>query len=97
MAVGAMLIERGIVGGLVGSFFLVVMLFLWVIPSGGFGRQAEKTDPTVVRVSRTVLGVGLGLFAAVAAALILPPQLFSWVIIVTGLILIVWIGIRLFR
>ena len=97
LAIGAMLIERGIIGGIVGSIFLVVMLFLWVMPSKVSTGSSQEADPTVKRVSQTILGIGLGLFAAIAGVLFLPPQIFSWVIIAVGLILILWIFIRAFR
>ncbi|UCC51616.1 MAG: hypothetical protein JSV68_21325 [Anaerolineaceae bacterium] len=94
LAGGVMLMERGVVGGLIGSILLVVMLFLWVVPSGAFSRDPQQQDPTVKRISQVVLGVGLGLFTAVGAALLLPPQLFSWVIIGVGIALIAWIFLR---
>lgn len=97
LAIGAMLIERGIIGGIVGSFFLVVMLFLWVVPSRISTDNSGEKDPTVKRVSQTILGVGLGLFAAIAGALLLPPQIFSWVIIGVGILLLVWMVIRVLR
>jgi len=92
-----MLIERGVIGGMVGSFFLVVMLFLWVVPGNVFARDSQESDPTVKRVSQAILGIGLGLFAAIAGALLLPPQIFSWVIIGAGIILIAWILLRMLR
>ena len=97
LAVGVMLIDRGIVGGLIGSFLLVVMLFLWVIPSNFLTPHDQEPDPAVKRASQTVLGIGLGLFVAVALALILPPQIFSWVIIAAGIMLIIWMFVRLIK
>jgi len=96
-AIGAMLIERGVSGGIVGSFFLVVMLFLWVVPGNVYTRDSQQPDPTAKRVSQAILGIGLGLFAAIAGALVLPPQIFSWVIIAVDIILIVWIFLRVLR
>jgi len=89
LAVITMLFERGLLGGLIGSFFIVVALTLWIVPGTAF-RSNSSNDPTVNRVSRTTLGVGLGLLAAAAGALLLPPQYFSWLVIGVGLLLIVW-------
>jgi hypothetical protein len=94
LAVITMLIERGLLGGLVGSFFIIVALTLWIVPGAAFGSNSQNDDPTVNRVSRTVLGVGLGLLAAAAAALLLPPQIFSWLVILIGVILIFWVFIQ---
>jgi hypothetical protein len=91
-----MWIEKGIVGGMVGSFILVVMLFLWVFPDGIL-RNKPDSDPSVKRASQTVLGIGLGLLAAVIAAIILPPQIFSWVIIAAGIALGAWFFFTLIR
>jgi hypothetical protein len=54
MAVITMLIERGLLGGLVGSFFIIVALTLWIVPGAAFGSSSQNDDPTVNRVSRTV-------------------------------------------
>jgi hypothetical protein len=91
LAVATMLLERGILGGLLGSLFIIFALALWVFPGPLSGSNSETTDPTTNRVSRTVLGVGLGLLAAAAAALLLPPQLFSWAIIGVGILLIIYL------
>ena len=97
IAVITMLIERGLLGGLVGSFFIIVALTLWLVPGAAFGSSSQNDDPTVNRVSRTVLGVGLGLLAAAAAALLLPPQIFSWLVILIGVILIFWVFVQKIR
>lgn len=90
LAIVTMLIERGLLGGLIGSFFIVIALTLWIVPGAAFRSSSQNDDPTAIRVSRTVLGVGLGLLAAAAAALLLPPQIFSWLVILIGVALILW-------
>jgi hypothetical protein len=94
LAAGTMLVARGVVGGLIGVFLLIVMLFLWVVPEGAFTRNPQRPGPTVRQLLQSVLGIGLGLFAAITTALVLPPQLFSWVIMAAGIALIAWIFIR---
>lgn len=91
LAVITMLLERGILGGLLGSFFIVVGLALWIVPGAAFGDSSENTDPTTNRMSRSVLGVGLGLLAAAAGALLLPPRQFSWLVIGVGVALILYL------
>ncbi len=90
LAIITMLIERGIVGGLLGSFFIVFALALWIVPATAFTANSTNDDPTANRISRSVLGVGLGLLAAAAAALLLPPAYFSWLVMVIGVLLILW-------
>lgn len=97
LAIGSALLMRGKLGETVASFFLIAMLFVWVFPAGLFESSRKKSDPAFRRVLQAILGVGLGLLAAVTAALLLPPQIFSWVIMAVGLIMIVWIVVRMFR
>lgn len=98
LAIGSALLIRGKLGETVASFFLIAMLFVWVFPAGLFeSGNRKKSDPAFRRVLQAFLGVGLGLLAAVTAALLLPPQIFSWVIMAVGLIMIVWIVVRMFR
>lgn len=99
LAIGVMLIERGIVGGLIGSMLLVIMLFLWVLPADVFEKdeETEKTGPTIPRSLLIFLGIGLGLAAAVIAAYVLPPQYFSYLLIFAGGIIILWFIIGFVR
>jgi hypothetical protein len=97
MAIITMLVGRGLIGELVGSFFIIVALTLWIVPGSVFSSGFQGDDPAVNRVSRIALGFGLGLLAAAAAALLLPAQIFSWLVILIGAILIVWIILEQFR
>ena len=42
------------------------------------------------RSSMAILGIGLGLFASITAVLVLPPQVFPWVMMAVGIGLIIW-------
>ena len=90
LAVGAMLVERGVVGGLIGSFFIVMMLFLWAIPNYPTDDSTQNKGPVWKKLALAFLGIGLGLFAFIAAAWVLPPQVFPWVIMAAGIGLIIW-------
>lgn len=94
LAIITMIIERGLLGGLIGSFFIIVALTLWIVPGAAFGSTSSSNDPATNSVSRTVPGVGLGLLAAAAAALLLPPHIISWLVILVGVMVIVWLVLQ---
>jgi hypothetical protein len=89
LAVGAMLIERGLIGGLAGSFFLIVMLFLWTFPADTSSKTHPSRRFSLKQVAQVLLGLGLGLIVIVIVALVLPPQAFPWVMLLAGTGLIV--------
>ena len=92
LAVTVMLLNRGVIGGLVGTFFLLAMLLMWSIPSNpSTSSHGQNKGPGMKRISQAVLGIGLGLCASITAVLVLPPQLFPWVIMAVGIGLIIWI------
>jgi hypothetical protein len=91
LAVTVMLVNRSVIGGLVGTFFLLAMLLMWSIPSNPSNNSRQNKGPGMKRISQAVLGIGLGLFASITAVLVLPPQLFPWVIMAVGIGLIIWI------
>ena len=92
LAAVVMLLVRNMIGGLVGTFFLLAILLVWTIPSNpNNSSHGQKKGPGMKRVSQAVLGIGLGLFASITAVLVLPPQLFPWVIMAVGIGLIIWI------
>ena len=94
LAIITMLIERSLLGGLIGSFFIIVALTWWIVPGAAFGSTSSSNDPTTNSVSRTVPGVGLGLLAAAAAALLLLPHIISWLVILVGVMVIVWLVLQ---
>lgn len=94
LGIAVVVIERGPIAGLLGPFFIVLALLLWVIPAKAFEGNPFKSDTLGNPIVLTVLGVGFGLIAAVAAANLLPPPVFSWLLILVGVILIVWLFIR---
>lgn len=91
LAVGAMLVERGLIGGLVGSFFLIVMLFLWTFPAGSTSDSKPTKRVGLKQIAQVILGIILGLIVIVIMALLLPPQAFPWVMVLVGTALIVWV------
>jgi hypothetical protein len=90
IAVAVMALEPGLLGALIGSMILVSMLFLWTIPGGRFFDRGEPPDPSVKRVSQTLLGLGLGLIVAVAALILLPGRFASFLLMAIGAGFIVW-------
>lgn len=97
LAIGTLVILRGPVGGLVATILIVAMLLLWVFPSSILGPKAGSTDPTLPRALLIFLGIGVGLAAAAAAAYFLPPELFSIILIIGGIILTILFVFRLFK
>ena len=87
LAIGAALLIRNMVGGLIAAFLIVLMLFLWAIPPN-YGSRLKKPDWKPL--SLAFVGIGVGLFASIAALLILPPQVFPWVLVAVGVGLIIW-------
>ena len=87
LAIGAALLIRNMVGGLIAAFLFVLMLFLWAIPNYSSTRIKR---PNWKPLSLAFVGIGVGLFASIAALLILPPQVFPWVIMAVGICLIIW-------
>lgn len=87
LAVGAALLIRNMVGGLIAAFLFVLMLFLWAIPNNASNRIKK---PDWKPLSLAFVGIGVGLFASIAALVILPPQVFPWVIMAVGVGLIIW-------
>lgn len=90
LAIGVILVDRSMIGGLVGTFFLLVMLLVWAIPSNPSPSGQQNQGPGMKRISLAVLGIGLGLFASITAVLVLPPQVFPWVMMTVGIGLIIW-------
>jgi len=90
LAAGLILIQRGMIAGLAGAFLFVVLLLLWAIPSNPNDNNKRFKRPDWKPLTVSFLGIGLGLFASIAAALILPPRVFPWVIIAAGIGLIIW-------
>ena len=90
LAIGVMLIAGGMIGGLVSTFFLLMMLLVWAIPSNPNSTSQTNKGPGWKRLALAVLGIGLGLLASITAVLVLPPQLFPWVIMAAGIGLIIW-------
>lgn len=97
LAGGVLLVDRGIIGGTLAPFLLVAMLLLWILPANLFTRNSLPTGSTSKNLLQAFLGIGLGLFAAVALAFFIPSQMFSWVIIAIGVVIIAWTLIRLLR
>ncbi len=91
LAAAVMLLNRSMIGGLVGTFFLLATLLLWTIPSNALSSGKQRKGPGMKRISQAILGIGLGLFASITAVLVLPPQFFPWVIMAVGIGLIIWI------
>ncbi len=91
IAVAAVLLERGMVGGLIGAFLFVVMLLLWAIPSYPTVQSKSNKGPGWKRLTLAFLATGLGILASVVAVLILPPQVFPWVIMAVGIGVIIWL------
>jgi hypothetical protein len=91
LAAAVMLLNRSVIGGLVGTFFLLAILLVWTIPSNALTSGRQIKGPGMKRISQAILGIGLGLFASITAVLVLPPQLFPWVIMAVGIGLIIWI------
>lgn len=95
LAIVIVVTVEGVLGALIGSLFIIGMLFLWTVPGGVFGRQsAGEQDPLARKVTQALLGIGLGLIAASIAAFVLPPQMFSWLLIAVGLAIVAWIFLR---
>jgi len=90
LAIGVMLVDRSVIGGLIGTFFILVMLLVWAIPSNPSANRGQNRGPGLKRSAMAVLGIGLGLFASITAVLVLPPQVFPWVIMAAGIGLIIW-------
>lgn len=93
LAIGVMLVNRSVIGGLIGTFFLLVMLLVWAIPSNPSANRGQNRGLGLKRSGMAVLGIGLGLFASITAALILPPQAFPWAIMAVGTGLFIWVFI----
>ena len=94
LGIAIVVIERGPIGGTLGPFFIVLALVLWVIPQNTITGNSQKSAPRVHPIPLIVLGSGLGLLIAAAAAYWLPPQICSWLRILMGVALIVWLLLR---
>ncbi len=90
LAIIVILLVRNMIGGLVATFFLMAMLLLWAIPSNSSTSGKQNQGPNWKRIGQAVLGIGLGLFASITAVLVLPPQVFPWVMMAVGIGVIIW-------
>lgn len=84
-------LERGIFGWVLAVFVLALILLLWVLPRRAAIRAAHDPDSVMVQLSQSLLGLILGIVASLLAALLLPPQYFSWLLILVGVILFGWL------
>ena len=91
LAIVVMLANRSMIGGLVGTFFLLVMLLVWAIPSNSSTSGRKNNGLGWKQIAQAVLGIALGLLASITAVLVLPPQAFPWVIMAVGIGLIIWV------
>jgi hypothetical protein len=87
-------IERGPIGGLLGPFFIVVALLLWVVPEGTLAGNPLRSTIWENPIVLTIVGVGIGLLAATAGAYFLPAKIFSWLLILVGITLAGWLLLR---
>ena len=90
LGIGAVLLERGTVGGLIGAFFFVMMLLLWAIPGYATGEKKHAKGPGWKRLALAFLSIGVGLFGSLILVWILPPQVFPWVLIAVGIGVMIW-------
>lgn len=97
LGIAIVFIERGPIGGTLGPFFIVLALVLWVIPQNTITGNPQQDNSKINPISLIVLGSGLGLLIAAAAAYWLPPQIFSWLLILIGVALIIWLLFRRLR
>lgn len=81
-------------GLVLGPLFLLFFLMLWIVPiyQHSDGRPPLRTDPRAKGMANTVLGVGLGLLAALVFVFV--PREWSWVLIGAA---VVAIFVYLFR
>ncbi len=76
LAIGAVMLLQGILGVLIGGILFVLLLFLWAIPGDTMGASKKSRRPDWKPLSLAFVGIGVGLFASVAAVLIRPPRAF---------------------
>ena len=94
VAFGVLFFNRSLAGLLVGAVCLVILLFIWAHPRKTTTDDTHKREKPAAGMTRSLLGLGLGLLAAMAAILLLPPQAFLWVSIIVGIALIAWFVIQ---
>lgn len=94
LGIAIVFIERGPIGGLLGPFFIVVALLLWVVPEGTLAGNPLHSDIWSNPIVLTIVGVGFGLLAATVGAFYLPPKIFSWLLILVGVVLAAWLLLR---
>ncbi len=97
LGIGVIVIERGPISGLLGPFFIVLALLLWVVPANTFSKNPRRGEVLSNPIVLSVLGIGLGLLAAGLGAYFLPARAFSWLLILVGVLLAAWFIIRRFR
>lgn len=90
VAAALVFIERSIFGWILAVFVLALLLVLWLVPRRASIRSAHDPDSVMVQMSQGLLGLGLGIVAALLAALLVPPQYFSWLLILVGVGITVW-------
>lgn len=97
VAVGIFYFQDDLLGGLLGSLVLVLMLLMWIIPAEAFRRvrSGEPPDPSITRISRMTLGIGLGLIGAALVGLF-APQWMDELLIGVGIVMLLWfVAVRL--
>ena len=91
-AVGALFFTRSGTGLLISVGCLVLLLFIWGRPRKISTRSEDprNKERTTANMTRQIIGIGLGLIAAFAAILLLPPQVYFIVAIIVGIVVVGW-------
>lgn len=84
VAAAIVFIERSMFGWILAVFVLALILILWLVPRRAAIRAGHDPNSVMVQMSQGLLGLTLGIIAALLAALFVPPQYFSWLLILVG-------------
>lgn len=91
IAAAIVYVERSIFGWILAAFVLALILILWLVPRRASIRAAHDPDSVMVQLSQSLVGLILGIVGSLLAALLLPREYFSWLLILIGLILFAWL------
>lgn len=86
-----LLLVEGVTGWVLAVFILALILILWVVPRRSAIRAAHDPDSVMVQMSQSLVGMIIGIGGALLAALLVPQEYYSWLLILVGLIIFGWL------
>ena len=95
LAVASGLFLPGWWGMVIAPIFIVMALLLWIIPRPELKEDDGRQDPPLQRTSQMVLGLGIGLLAAVVLPFL--PVWAFWIAIGVGMVVIIYFTVQLLR